>query len=137
MRAGPWVIVSVRDHGPGVAQESSQLTTPFFRGDAARTAPTGAGLGLAIVEKAMQRMGGSLELQPTRPTADCWRTPAAPRAMMPLRLQRTKGHQGGPKSSVAPMNSSPNTAPAASSPSPAGSEPPWSNAGSARWRRSR
>jgi two-component system osmolarity sensor histidine kinase EnvZ len=38
------------------------LTTPFYRGDAARTAATGAGLGLAIVEKAMQRMGGSLEL---------------------------------------------------------------------------
>ena len=38
------------------------LTTPFFRGDAARTAATGAGLGLAIVDKAMQRMGGSLEI---------------------------------------------------------------------------
>jgi two-component system osmolarity sensor histidine kinase EnvZ len=39
-----------------------QLTTPFFRGDAARTAATGAGLGLAIVEKALARMGGALEL---------------------------------------------------------------------------
>ncbi len=58
-----WVIVSVRDHGPGVAPEKlAQLTTPFFRGDAARTAATGAGLGLAIVEKALQRMGGSFEL---------------------------------------------------------------------------
>ncbi len=63
VRTGPWVIVSVRDHGPGVPPEKlSQLTTPFFRGDAARTAATGAGLGLAIVEKAMLRMGGSLEL---------------------------------------------------------------------------
>ncbi len=63
VRTGPWVIITVRDHGPGVAQEKlSQLTVPFFRGDAARTAATGAGLGLAIVEKAMQRMGGSLEL---------------------------------------------------------------------------
>ncbi len=63
VRTGPWVIVTVRDHGPGVAAEKlSQLTVPFFRGDAARTAATGAGLGLAIVEKAMQRMGGSLEL---------------------------------------------------------------------------
>jgi len=62
-RTGPWVIVSVRDHGPGVAPAKlPQLTTPFFRGDAARTAATGAGLGLAIVEKAMQRMGGNLEL---------------------------------------------------------------------------
>jgi len=62
-KTGPWVIVSVRDQGPGVGPEKlPQLTTPFFRGDAARTAANGAGLGLAIVDKAMQRMGGSLEL---------------------------------------------------------------------------
>ncbi len=62
-RTGPWVIVSVRDHGPGVPPEKlAELTTPFYRGDAARTAATGAGLGLAIVEKALQRMGGSFEL---------------------------------------------------------------------------
>jgi two-component system osmolarity sensor histidine kinase EnvZ len=62
-RTGPWVVVTVRDQGPGVAPgKLSQLTTPFFRGDAARTAATGAGLGLAIVEKSLQRMGGTLEL---------------------------------------------------------------------------
>ncbi len=62
-RTGPWVILSVRDHGPGAdPKKLSQLKTPFFRGDAARTAATGAGLGLAIVEKAVQRMGGSFEL---------------------------------------------------------------------------
>jgi len=62
-RAGHWVVTTVRDHGPGVADSRlSQLTTPFFRGDAARTAATGAGLGLAIVEKAVGRMGGALEL---------------------------------------------------------------------------
>jgi two-component system osmolarity sensor histidine kinase EnvZ len=63
VRTGPWVILSVRDHGPGVAPEKlAQLTTPFYRGDAARTAATGAGLGLAIVEKALQRMGGQFEI---------------------------------------------------------------------------
>ncbi|MCW7539653.1 ATP-binding protein [Aquabacterium sp. A7-Y] len=62
-RTGPWVIVTVRDHGPGVPPEKlSQLTTPFFRGDAARTAATGAGLGLAVVEKTVLRMGGTFEL---------------------------------------------------------------------------
>ena len=62
-RTGAWVICSVRDNGLGVPPEKlSQLTTPFFRGDAARTAATGAGLGLAIVEKAMQRMGGEVEV---------------------------------------------------------------------------
>ena len=63
VRTGPWAIVSVRDRGPGVAPDKlTQITAPFYRGDSARTAATGAGLGLAIVEKAMQRMGGSLEL---------------------------------------------------------------------------
>ena len=63
VRTGLWAIVSVRDHGAGVAPEKlAELATPFFRGDAARTAATGAGLGLAIVDKSMQRMGGTLEL---------------------------------------------------------------------------
>jgi two-component system osmolarity sensor histidine kinase EnvZ len=60
---GLWVIISVRDYGQGVdPKKLDQLTTPFFRGDAARTAATGAGLGLAIVEKAVQRMGGAFEV---------------------------------------------------------------------------
>ncbi|MEY2893627.1 MAG: hypothetical protein RJA98_3535 [Pseudomonadota bacterium] len=63
VRTGPWVVLTVRDDGPGVpVAKLPQLTTPFFRGDAARTAATGAGLGLAIVEKAMQRMSGGMEL---------------------------------------------------------------------------
>jgi two-component system osmolarity sensor histidine kinase EnvZ len=63
IQAGPWIIVTVRDHGPGVPPDKlTQLTTPFFRNDTARTAATGAGLGLAIVKKAIQRMGGSLEM---------------------------------------------------------------------------
>jgi two-component system osmolarity sensor histidine kinase EnvZ len=63
IQAGPWIIVTVRDRGPGVPPDKlTQLTTPFFRGDSARTAATGAGLGLAIVKKAIQRMGGSLEM---------------------------------------------------------------------------
>jgi two-component system osmolarity sensor histidine kinase EnvZ len=62
-RTGLWVIITVRDHGQGVdPKKLDQLTTPFFRGDAARTAATGAGLGLAIVEKAVQRMGGAFEI---------------------------------------------------------------------------
>jgi len=61
--SGPWVLLKVRDHGPGVPPDKlARLTTPFFRGDAARTAATGAGLGLAIVEKSIQRLGGQLEI---------------------------------------------------------------------------
>jgi two-component system osmolarity sensor histidine kinase EnvZ len=62
-RSGQWVVVSVRDEGPGVPQDMlTQLTTPFYRGNAARTHATGAGLGLAIVDKAISRMGGQFEL---------------------------------------------------------------------------
>jgi two-component system osmolarity sensor histidine kinase EnvZ len=62
-RTGPWVILTVRDFGQGAdPKKLAQLMTPFFRGDAARTAATGAGLGLAIVDKAVQRMGGTFEL---------------------------------------------------------------------------
>lgn len=60
---GHEVELTLRDHGPGVPEDVlSELTKPFFRGDAARTAVTGSGLGLAIVDKALQRMGGSLEI---------------------------------------------------------------------------
>lgn len=63
---GNWVLLKVRDHGMGVSTESlANLTKPFFRGDAARTAATGAGLGLSIVEKTVQRMGGAFTLANT------------------------------------------------------------------------
>lgn len=58
-----WALIDVRDRGPGVAPDQlAHLTKAFFRGDAARTSATGAGLGLAIVEKTVQRMGGALQL---------------------------------------------------------------------------
>jgi two-component system, OmpR family, osmolarity sensor histidine kinase EnvZ len=61
-----WVLLKVRDHGIGVAPEAlPNLIKPFFRGDAARTAATGAGLGLAIVDKTVQRMGGIFALANT------------------------------------------------------------------------
>lgn len=62
--SGTRVAVEVRDRGPGVTEANlPQLTKAFFRGDTARTAVTGAGLGLAIVEKNIQRMGGNLSLR--------------------------------------------------------------------------
>jgi two-component system osmolarity sensor histidine kinase EnvZ len=58
-----WVLMRVRDHGLGVSQEQlTNLTKPFYRGEAARTAAKGAGLGLAIVEKTVTRMGGTFVL---------------------------------------------------------------------------
>ncbi|MDP2370355.1 MAG: ATP-binding protein [Rhodoferax sp.] len=58
-----WILVRVRDHGLGVSKEQlSCLTKPFYRGEAARTAAKGAGLGLSIVEKTISRMGGTFVL---------------------------------------------------------------------------
>jgi two-component system, OmpR family, osmolarity sensor histidine kinase EnvZ len=63
---GNWVLIKVRDHGMGVSADTlPNLMKPFFRGDAARTAATGAGLGLAIVDKTVQRMGGVFALANT------------------------------------------------------------------------
>ncbi len=58
-----WVLLRVRDHGLGVPTEQlPDLTKPFYRGEAARTAANGAGLGLAIVESTVARMGGTFTL---------------------------------------------------------------------------
>ena len=60
---GGRVLLRLRDHGAGVPEaQMASLTKPFYRGDSARTSAKGAGLGLAIVEKTVQRMGGSLSL---------------------------------------------------------------------------
>ena len=57
------MLIKIRDSGIGAAPEQlANLTQPFYRGEAARTAANGAGLGLAIVEKTVQRMGGVFTL---------------------------------------------------------------------------
>jgi two-component system osmolarity sensor histidine kinase EnvZ len=66
------VHITVSDHGPGVSADTlARMTQPFFRADEARSQASGAGLGLAVVDKMMQRMGGTLALHspvPHRPT---------------------------------------------------------------------
>jgi len=65
----PWVLIRLRDHGPGVPEEQLlQLTQPFFRGDTARTSAAGAGLGLSIVDKTVRRMGGIFSLSNAHPS---------------------------------------------------------------------
>jgi len=60
-------VLSVRDHGPGVAASAFNLVTqPFFRGEVSRSTP-GTGLGLAIVQRTANRHGGRLVLVDANP----------------------------------------------------------------------
>lgn len=57
--------LEVADRGPGIPpQEVERMKQPFTRLDAARTNTKGAGLGLAIVDRTMKRLGGSFKLIP-------------------------------------------------------------------------
>ncbi|UST81210.1 sensor histidine kinase [Pseudomonas siliginis] len=60
-RQGERIVISVRDHGPGVqAEHLSQLAEPFYRAPGQTAA--GHGLGLAIAKRAAERHGGTLTL---------------------------------------------------------------------------
>lgn len=60
---GNIVVIEVRDQGQGIAAtEIQRLLRPFSRGESARTGVSGAGLGLAIVERLLGQVGGQLEL---------------------------------------------------------------------------
>lgn len=55
--------VSVRDHGPGIPDgDRERLLRPFTRLTEARSGPSGAGLGLAIVDRIAKLHGGQVEL---------------------------------------------------------------------------
>ena len=57
LRAG---VVTVRDHGPGIAEEDLPFVFDrFYRAAGARGGP-GSGLGLAIVRQAAEAHGGSV-----------------------------------------------------------------------------
>ncbi|MDR7049742.1 two-component system osmolarity sensor histidine kinase EnvZ [Duganella sp. 3397] len=58
------VTIEVQDHGPGVPDDQiAQLLKPFTRLDTARGQANGAGLGLAIVDRVMQRHGAELTVR--------------------------------------------------------------------------
>jgi two-component system phosphate regulon sensor histidine kinase PhoR len=66
-RSGPWIQLSVTDHGPGIPREHlPRVTERFYRVDAARSRESGGtGLGLAIVKHIIERHRGSLEIRST------------------------------------------------------------------------
>jgi signal transduction histidine kinase len=61
-RRGAGVLVSVRDHGPGVhRRQLSRIFEPFYRGGDERTRTTkGTGIGLALVKDLSERMGAAV-----------------------------------------------------------------------------
>ncbi|HUH40985.1 MAG TPA: ATP-binding protein, partial [Castellaniella sp.] len=62
-QSGNMLRIDVQDQGVGIPQTDIQrLLRPFARGETARTGVSGAGLGLAIVERLLGQVGGKLEL---------------------------------------------------------------------------
>ncbi|WP_024874528.1 sensor histidine kinase [Saccharomonospora piscinae] len=63
--SGPWVGLSVRSSGDVIDPEAvAGLFQPFRRAGVARTARTGAGLGLSIVQAAVRAHGGTVGAEP-------------------------------------------------------------------------
>ncbi|GEP40138.1 hypothetical protein NPS01_38010 [Nocardioides psychrotolerans] len=59
---GPTVVLSVSDHGPGIAPEQhAAIFAPFHRAPGTAAAP-GVGLGLAIVRQIVERHGGTVSV---------------------------------------------------------------------------
>lgn len=56
------IVLWVRDHGPGIADERKEkVFERFYRGDESRTDKEHFGLGLSIARELVQAMGGSIE----------------------------------------------------------------------------
>jgi two-component system sensor histidine kinase KdpD len=63
-RAGPRIVVSVVDNGPGIAPaEQDRIFEPFYRGRHAPRARAGSGLGLAIARGFVEANGGTLDVE--------------------------------------------------------------------------
>ncbi len=64
-REGGHLVLAVADRGPGIPPaEVERLKQPFTRLDASRSGQSGAGLGLAIVDRIAKAHGASFELLP-------------------------------------------------------------------------
>lgn len=58
------IVIEIADRGPGLPEsDMARLLKPFARMDAARSQASGAGLGLAIVDRVIKRHNGTLRLR--------------------------------------------------------------------------
>ncbi|HEY5951775.1 MAG TPA: sensor histidine kinase, partial [Kofleriaceae bacterium] len=59
--------IAVRDHGPGIpAHEQARIFREFYRApEAYRSGIEGTGLGLALVKRHIEALGGSVEVRST------------------------------------------------------------------------
>jgi two-component system phosphate regulon sensor histidine kinase PhoR len=65
-RRGQRVIFLVADSGPGVeAEDVPRIFDRFYRADEARSAPRGAGLGLAIAKEIVEAHGSAISVERT------------------------------------------------------------------------
>jgi signal transduction histidine kinase len=63
---GRQVVISVRDNGPGISEETlPHIFDRFYRGDKSRsrTAESGSGLGLSLVKELVVLNQGTIEVQ--------------------------------------------------------------------------
>jgi len=66
-RGGGGIIISVLDHGPGVAAAEAEIIfQPFYRSNRTSTKVRGAGIGLAVCKLLVQAQSGRLWVHPRR-----------------------------------------------------------------------
>ncbi|MFC7738537.1 ATP-binding protein [Roseomonas sp. GCM10028921] len=85
------VLVRVGDRGPGIPPEDlPRVTEPLFRGDRARTAGGGSGLGLSTVRAIVEGHGGALSID-SAPGQGTVVTLRLPRVQVPLPVASAAG----------------------------------------------
>ncbi len=90
---GPWVQISVSDHGPGVPEEfRDQLFERFARAEESKHL-SGTGLGLSIVHGLARAQGGEVWYEPNEPTGSrfCVCLPRSSRR----RMREARAEQAG------------------------------------------
>lgn len=64
-RSGAWIVITVNDQGPGIAEaERERVFEPFYRPSGRAETAGSWGLGLSIVRQIAERHGGTVSCQP-------------------------------------------------------------------------